>query len=73
MKKAKLAIIILLLFFSITPVNVFAVEQNTIISIDGEIVEFNRSTGYPFLDGNSRTQVPFRVTLEKFGANVDWE
>ncbi len=73
MKKAKLAIIILLLFFSITPVNVFAVEQNTIISIDGEIVEFNRSTGYPFLDGNSRTQVPFRVTLEKFGAKVDWE
>jgi len=72
MKKAKLAIIILLLFFSITPVNVFAVEQNTIISIDGEIVEFNRSTGYPFLDGNSRTQVPFRVTLEKFGAKVDW-
>ncbi|MCL1982816.1 MAG: stalk domain-containing protein, partial [Clostridiales bacterium] len=27
----------------------------------------------PFIDENSRTQVPFRIVLEAFGADVDWD
>ncbi len=43
------------------------------ISIDGENVEFNEDLGYPFLDENNRTLVPFRATLEQFGAVVSWD
>jgi hypothetical protein len=42
------------------------------ISIGEELVEFNKEYGSPFIDENNRTQVPFRVTMEKFGAVVDW-
>lgn len=51
---------------------VFA-NNEIIIRIDSEKVEFNEDIGYPFLDENSRTQVPFRATLEKFGAEVEWD
>jgi len=50
-----------------------AQEPNMTILMDGELVEFTSESGYPFLDKNSRTQVPFRVTLETFGAKVSWE
>ena len=43
------------------------------VSIDGVPVEFTQETGFPFVDQNNRTQVPFRVTLEAFGAEVDWD
>ena len=42
------------------------------VSIDGVPVVFNDSYGYPFLDENGRTQVPFRRTMETFGCTVSW-
>ncbi|MCL1810369.1 MAG: trigger factor [Clostridiales bacterium] len=42
------------------------------VSIDGAQVEFDQSSGFPFIDENNRTQVPFRKALEAFGATVDW-
>ena len=64
-------LIILLLGFTIPTPLVQA--KNTEILINGEIVEFNNNSGYPFVDKNNRTLVPFRVTLEKFGAKVSWD
>nr|WP_312577308.1 copper amine oxidase N-terminal domain-containing protein [Sedimentibacter sp.] len=53
--------------------SVLAFGQDVIaVSIDSTKVEFNSETGSPFIDQNSRTQVPFRATLEQFGAKVDW-
>lgn len=46
--------------------------SNIGIVIDGENVIFDDNYGYPFIDTNSRTLVPFRITLEKFGASVSW-
>lgn len=44
----------------------------TKVYIDGSEVKFDDSTGYPFVE-NGRTLVPLRVTMETFGAEVDWE
>ena len=44
----------------------------TKVYIDKSEVQFNDSTGYPFVE-NGRTLVPLRVTMESFGATVDWE
>jgi len=75
MKKIIL-VVSLVLMLSFTFVSASA-EENTmmnrmIISLDSNKIEFNDVTGKPFLDENYRTQVPFRETLEKFGATVDY-
>jgi hypothetical protein len=43
------------------------------VSVDGKLVAFDSISGAPFIDENNRTQVPFRKTLEAFGAAVDWD
>ncbi len=48
------------------------VSAYTKVYIDETEVLFNESTGYPFVE-NGRTLVPLRVTMETFGAEVDWE
>ncbi|NDL68451.1 stalk domain-containing protein [Anaerotalea alkaliphila] len=35
-------------------------------------IAFDANTGIPFIDANARTQVPFRVVLEKYGCTVEW-
>lgn len=47
-------------------------SQHIDVYVDQEKVPFNQSTGYPFVDSNSRTLVPFRVVLEQFGCTVSW-
>lgn len=49
-----------------------ATESAIDIEIDGKPVFFDTNTGFPFIDENSRTQVPFRATMETFGAEVSW-
>ncbi|NDL68452.1 stalk domain-containing protein [Anaerotalea alkaliphila] len=36
-------------------------------------VEFDADMGTPFIDSNSRTLVPFRAVLEKYGCRVQWK
>ena len=60
----------LVLILALSSVTAFAGE--IIINIDSAKVEFNEDLGFPFLDENNRTLVPFRATLEKYGAQVDW-
>lgn len=56
----------------LTMTSLVAFADEIIVSIDSNKVEFNDFTGSPFIDANSRTQVPFRETLEKYGATVNW-
>ena len=49
-----------------------AAEKAVTVTIDGVPVTYDDSYGYPFVDGNSRTQVPFRRTMETFGCAVSW-
>lgn len=70
MKKRTVSLILVfLLSFSMTS---FGEVSHTKISIDNEYVQFNEELGFPFVDGNYRTQVPFRATMEFFGATVGW-
>jgi len=50
-----------------------ALPEAISIKIDGQNVQFSEQSGSPFIDENSRTQVPFRATMEKFGATVSWD
>lgn len=62
-----LSLVLILALSSVT-----ALAGEIIINIDSAKVEFNDDLGFPFLDENNRTLVPFRATLEKYGAQVDW-
>ncbi len=58
----------ILVFMIILSTTIYAIN----ISIDGNNVSFTEQSGAPFVDGNNRTQVPLRVTMESFGAKVGW-
>jgi hypothetical protein len=66
-------VISLIMIMAITSVTAFADENPIIVSLDSNEIGFDELTGRPFVDENYRTQVPFRATLEKFGADVDWD
>jgi SLAP domain-containing protein len=51
----------------------FAFASEISIEIDDEKVEFTETSGAPFIDEQSRTQVPLRATMEAFGAEVNWD
>lgn len=42
------------------------------IQYNGEVIVFDENFGFPFVDENNRTQVPFRLTMETVGASVSW-
>lgn len=60
----------LVLILALSSFTAFADE--IIVNIDSSKVEFNEDLGFPFIDVNNRTLVPFRATLETYGAKVDW-
>jgi 3',5'-cyclic AMP phosphodiesterase CpdA len=43
------------------------------VVIDGQVVSFTQSSGFPYIDSANRTQVPFRQAIEQLGANVIWD
>lgn len=50
-----------------------AINPEITITIDNKGVVFTESSGAPFIDIASRTQVPLRITMESYGAIVSWE
>ncbi|MDR7857685.1 copper amine oxidase N-terminal domain-containing protein [Tissierella sp.] len=72
MKKISFVLLLILLLSFSVPTSLVQ-ATGTQISINGDMVGFNNSSGYPFVDKNNRTLVPFRITLEKFGAKVAWD
>ena len=47
-------------------------DETINILINGKIVTFTDSSGYPYIDDNGRTMVPLRVTMEAAGAAGGW-
>lgn len=41
--------------------------------IDGENIQFDESTGYPFIDSGNRTMMPLRACLTAIGCTVSWD
>ncbi|MEG1931153.1 MAG: copper amine oxidase N-terminal domain-containing protein [Anaerovorax sp.] len=67
-----LALTLVLSTTSIAMATTTSPTKSVKIFVNGTAVQYNNQTGYPFKDANNRTQVPFRQTLEAFGAEVDW-
>ncbi|SFH80114.1 protein of unknown function [Tindallia magadiensis] len=80
MKKTKkvslmiqLLILTLIMGLMVVPPQEIMAQTNITIVMDGEPLRFTEATGRPFIDENNRTLVPFRITLESFGAQVHWD
>lgn len=71
-KKSRL-IISLLIVFSISVFPISAFGSGVKVIIDNITVNFDESSGSPFVDQAYRTQVPLRKTMEMFGAQVAWD
>jgi hypothetical protein len=72
----KKIIFILSLVFILAFTSVTAFAQSTdeiIVAIDSVKVNFTEDSGFPFVDENYRTLVPFRQSLESYGATVEWD
>ncbi len=48
-------------------------SQQINVLLNGKAVNFTDSTGYPYIDENSRTMVPLRATMETAGFSVGYD
>lgn len=73
MKKKRFAWLITaaMLVTSIMPISASAASVG--VTINGSPVAFTESSGSPFIDASSRTQVPLRATMEAYGCDVSWD
>jgi hypothetical protein len=67
MKKKVLFLILTFVLFS--TITVFGIS----IQIEDVRIPFTNISGEPFIDSNNRIQVPLRITMETFGATVEWD
>lgn len=71
-KKYRLSLILTLLLALVFGLEAYASPKLNIFVEDKSVV-FNQKSGYPFVDANSRTQVPLRSVAEASGATVSWD
>lgn len=72
MKRSLIFTLILALVMVMVPAAAFG-QDAVNVTVDSVPVGFTTETGAPFVDAQGRTQVPFRVSLEAFGAEVQWD
>lgn len=65
--------ITLVLVFSMTFGVTCEAADKVAFCIDGKAVEFDDSTGYPYIDAQGRTMMPLRVCLDSIGCSVTWD
>lgn len=73
MKKIKFLLVASLLIMLAMCQTAFAAESTVNIIINGKAVTFTDDSGYPYVDENSRTMVPLRVTMESAGCAVGYD
>lgn len=49
-----------------------ASEKSLTIKVDGKVILFNESKGFPYVADTGRTMVPLRICLSSIGCEVDW-
>lgn len=70
----KIVFILSLIFILVlSSVTAFAQTDEIKVTIDSVKVDFNEDFGFPFVDENNRTLVPFNITLTTYGADVKWD
>lgn len=72
MKKYGVWIPVLLVAILLLPFGVGAQEAQIGIYLNGEALVLGEGMGAPFIDGQSRTQIPLRAVSEGLGYPVDW-
>ncbi|MCT4543471.1 MAG: lectin like domain-containing protein [Vallitalea sp.] len=73
-KNIKKVLIIVLTIVFIVPSSVYAVESDGVsVILDDKIINYNNDYGMPYINENNRTMVPLRLTLESYGAEVEWD
>lgn len=71
MKKVLSFVMVIIILLGITSTTVYA-ENIFKIMINGKELNISKEMGYPFINEDSRTMVPFRVLLEGMGYTVEW-
>lgn len=66
-------VVIVSVLLSATDAQKISAAQTVTVVINNETLVFQAGYGTPFIDENSRTQVPFRAPLEKIGAKVSFD
>lgn len=49
-----------------------ASEKPITIAVDGKVILFDESTGFPYVSDTGRIMVPLRICLSSIGCEVDW-
>lgn len=65
-----LIVSVLIVFISFS---IMSEAKTLSLSIDGNPVLFDNTTGYPFIDEQNRTMMPLRACLNSIGCNVQWD
>jgi len=71
-KRITTFILSFIMLFSFVGSIVIYADDEVKILYNGEPIIFDENFGFPFIDENNRTQVPFRLTMETIGAEVSW-
>lgn len=65
----KKVIYLILIFTLFSTISVFGIS----LRIEGDSIPFTDMTGEPFIDSSNRMQVPLRITMERYGATINWD
>lgn len=67
------SVLVLTMVFSLSLTCAYADSSNVKVTVDGKAVTFNNDLGYPYIDNNGRTMVPFRAVANFMsGVKVGW-
>lgn len=72
MRRLKILIPVLLVAILLLPFGVGAQGAEIRVYLSGKALVFGEGMGAPFIDGQSRTQIPLRAVSEGLGYPVDW-
>ncbi|WP_244971328.1 lectin like domain-containing protein [Vallitalea guaymasensis] len=72
-KNIKMLFIYVFTVVFIVPTSICAIDAPQVsVILDNEYIVYDEYYGIPYIDDNNRTMVPLRLTLESFGAEVEW-
>jgi hypothetical protein len=70
--KKMILIVLISMMFVAAGVVCDASEKPPVFTVDGKMVMFNESTGFPYVTNTGRTMIPLRVCLNSIDCEVDW-
>jgi len=70
--KKMILIVLISMMFVAAGVVCDASEKSPVFTVDGKMVMFNESTGFPYVTNTGRTMIPLRVCLNSIDCEVDW-